>query len=113
MNRDTAAGKLDQIKGKVKQSVGEALGNKTLANSGAFDQVKGAVKEAWGNAKDAAHAVSDKTQNRANERHAEAGQHATDAAHDVREKIVATVQNVKSAVHAKTEAMRREHKRSA
>ena len=27
MNRDTAEGKFDQFKGKVKQSVGEAIGN--------------------------------------------------------------------------------------
>ena len=58
MNRDTAEGKFDQIKGKAKQSIGEAFGNDKLANSGAVDQVKGAAKEAWGNAKDAAQAVA-------------------------------------------------------
>ena len=42
MNRDIAAGKFDQVKGKVKQSVGEAVGNDRLANSGTVDQVKGA-----------------------------------------------------------------------
>ena len=40
MNRDTAEGKFDQVKGKMKQSVGEAFGNDKLANSGAADQVK-------------------------------------------------------------------------
>lgn len=42
MNRETVEGKFDQLKGKAKQSVGEAVGNSKLANSGAIDQVKGA-----------------------------------------------------------------------
>ena len=54
MNRDTAEGKFDQIKGKVKQSVGEAFGDHSLANSGAADQVKGAAKEGWACPSDAA-----------------------------------------------------------
>ena len=58
MNRDTVEGKFDQLKGKAKQSIGEALGNDKLANSGTVDQVKGAAKEVWGNAKDTFHAVA-------------------------------------------------------
>ena len=68
MNQDTAAGQFDQLKGKVKQAVGEAVGNDKLANSGAADQVKGAAKEAWGNTKDAAHAVADDVHARADPR---------------------------------------------
>ena len=102
MNRDTTEGKFDQLKGKVKQSVGEAIGNTKLANSGAADQVKGATKEAWGSAKDAARAVTDKA-------HAHAESHG----HDVRTKITSTAQNVKNAVNAKAEEIKAQHKRSA
>ncbi len=54
MNEDNAGGKFDQLKGKIKQGVGEAFGNDKLANEGAADQVKGNAKEAWGNVKDKA-----------------------------------------------------------
>ena len=109
MNRDTAAGKFDQLKGKAKQSVGEALGNQKLANSGAVDQVKGAVKEAWGNTKDAVHAVADDACAGAAAKHCEAKQKAADTAHDVRERITSTAQNVKNAVSTKAEAIQRKH----
>jgi len=113
MNRDTAAGKFDQLKGKAKQAVGEALGNDKLANSGAVDQVKGSVKEAWGNAKDAVHAVVGEAHACCATKHSEAKQDAADAAHDVRERITSTAQNVKNAVSEKAEAIQHEHKRTA
>ena len=53
MNSDQVSGKVDQIKGKVKQGIGEAVGNQRLANQGVVDQVKGSAKEVWGNVKDA------------------------------------------------------------
>jgi uncharacterized protein YjbJ (UPF0337 family) len=106
MNKNTAEGKFDQVKGKMKQSVGEAIGNDRLANSGAADQVKGAAKETWGNAKDAAKSVSDDAHARAEDQHAQTG-------HDVREKIVSTAQNVKNALSAKVDEIKRDHKRSA
>ena len=55
MNTDQVSGKFDQVKGKVKQGVGEALGNQKLANEGVVDQVKGSAKEVYGNVKDAVH----------------------------------------------------------
>ena len=53
MNTDQVSGKFDQVKGKVKQGVGEAVGNQKLANEGVVDQVKGSAKEVYGNVKDA------------------------------------------------------------
>ena len=46
----------DEIKGKVKQGVGEVVGDDRMANSGTADQVKGYTKQAWGDTKDAARA---------------------------------------------------------
>jgi len=57
MDKDQVSGKFDQAIGKVKESIGSAVGNDKLANEGVADQVKGAAKETWGNAKDAAHTV--------------------------------------------------------
>lgn len=45
MNKDQVTGKADQVAGKIKQSVGEAVGNENLANRGVADQVKGAAKK--------------------------------------------------------------------
>ena len=39
MNTDKVEGKFDQVAGKIKQSVGEAVGNDRLANSGVADQI--------------------------------------------------------------------------
>jgi uncharacterized protein YjbJ (UPF0337 family) len=109
MNTDTAQGKLDQLKGQVKQSVGEAVGNDKLANSGVADQVKGAAKEAWGNTKDAAQAVADDARAHAEIKHAEAREHG----HDLREKIASTAQNVKDAISEKAEEIKLKHEHLA
>lgn len=96
MNSDKAEGKFDQVKGKIKQTVGEAVGDNRLANSGTADQVKGHAEEAWGSAKDTAHTVANDAEARA---HTTADTHtAGSMAHDVREKIVSTARNVKEAV---------------
>jgi uncharacterized protein YjbJ (UPF0337 family) len=76
----TIKGKYDEVAGKVKQGVGEAVGNHKLANQGAAQQVKGHAEQAWGTVKEAA-----------SEHKAE---HADDA-HDIREKMTSTAQNVK------------------
>lgn len=109
MNTDIAEGKFDQLKGKAKQSVGEAIGNDRLANSGTIDQVKGAAKEAWGNAKDAAHSISSDAKGHVKADQAEAKLHASNAAHDVRERITSTAQNVKDSVSAKAEQIQHKH----
>jgi uncharacterized protein YjbJ (UPF0337 family) len=113
MNHDTAEGKFDQLKGKAKQSIGEAIGNDKLANSGALDQIKGAAKEAWGNTKDAVHAIADDARAHASEERAEESQHADQTAHDVRARLTSTAQNVKDAVSAKAEAIQRDHTHTA
>ena len=102
MNKNTTEGKFDQLKGKVKQSVGETVGNEKLANSGTADQVKGAAKEAFGNTQDAAKAVA-----------ADAHVHAEEHGHDIRSKIASTAQNVKDSISAKADKVKAEHKRSA
>jgi uncharacterized protein YjbJ (UPF0337 family) len=98
MNNSTVEGKFDQMKGKIKQAVGETTGNETLANSGAADQVKGAAKETWGNVKDAAEDVkrTNGTYPVETARPVAEDSHAT--AHDIREKIVESAQNAKDSI---------------
>jgi uncharacterized protein YjbJ (UPF0337 family) len=98
MNKDTASGKVDQIKGKVKQSVGEAVGNERLANAGAADQVKGAAKETWGQTKDAAKAAGDDAR-------------AKGIGNKVRQGVVDAAQNIKHAVTRETDKTKHEHGR--
>ena len=100
MNRDTASGKFDQMKGKAKQSVGEAVGNDRLANSGTADQVKGAAKEAWGSTKDAVRSATDDRSGRTMmDRDADTVTMRKESkAHDVREKITSTAKDMKDSV---------------
>ena len=65
MNKSTVEGVFDQAKGKVKQAVGEAMNNQSLANEGAGDQLKGHAKEAWGNVKDTARNIGNSDRVRA------------------------------------------------
>ena len=80
VSEHTIKGKYNEVAGKVKQGVGEAVGNHKLANEGTAQQLKGHAEQAWGTVKEAAadhKAEHEKT------------------AHDVREKMTSTAQNVK------------------
>ncbi|HTZ59763.1 MAG TPA: CsbD family protein [Acidobacteriaceae bacterium] len=93
MNKDQVTGKVEQVAGRVKQGVGEAIGNQRLANQGVADQVKGAAKETWGNVKDAA-AVT-------RERHEKEAQYQADTARaEVRQRI----EDVHDSVNEKIDA---------
>jgi uncharacterized protein YjbJ (UPF0337 family) len=109
MNSTTASGKIDQIKGQVKQSVGEAVGNEKLANSGAADQVKGAAKEAWGNTKDAANAVNRNVQSKDEIRVDSARDSAEHTGHNIRESVTNAAQHVKESINAHADKVKREH----
>jgi len=101
MNTDTVSGKVDQVKGAVKQSIGEATGNDRLANSGAADQIKGNAKEAFGNVKDAFKSESTDARANAEVNHADAKLHAEQADHNVRQGIVNASEKVKDFVSGK------------
>ncbi len=49
----------DDIKGKIKETTGELIGDERLANEGRADQAKGKVKDAAEDVKDAAGHVRD------------------------------------------------------
>ena len=57
--RDKASNKAQKLKGKVKEQVGSATGNKDLRNKGKSDQAKAGLKDAAENVKDAASNVKD------------------------------------------------------
>ena len=82
MDKDQVAGKFDQTIGKVKEKVGDAVGNQKLANEGVADQVKGSAKETWGNVKDAAHTTTDR---HTNDTDAAAGEHRSSFSEKVTE----------------------------
>lgn len=96
MNKDQVSGKFDQATGKVKEKVGETVGNQHLANEGLADQIKGAAKETWGNAKDVAH-------HNAEENRREAEQNASDA----RERVAHKAQDMKARVNERIEQHRK------
>jgi uncharacterized protein YjbJ (UPF0337 family) len=110
MNTEKVEGKFDQVAGKIKQSVGEAVGNQKLANAGAAEQIKGAAKETWGHAKDAANAVNNDTQTRASVEREGLKARTEEKAHDLREKITSTAQNVKNRMNEKLDNIKHEHR---
>ena len=96
MNKSTASGKFDQMKGKMKQGLGEAMDNDRMANSGTMDQVKGHAKEAWGDTKDAARsASSDIDRSRAEEKH------------DLRNKVTSSARDAKDAISDRADDFKR------
>lgn len=89
----TIKGKFDEVAGKVKQGVGEAFNDQSLANKGAGQEVKGHAEQAWGSVKEAAH-------DSAEDYKARKQPQAEGEAHDIREKITSTAQNVKEHIQA-------------
>ncbi|MGI8653795.1 MAG: CsbD family protein [Pyrinomonadaceae bacterium] len=50
-NKDEVEGKLDQAKGAIKETVGNAVGNKDMEDEGTADRASGNVQEGYGEAK--------------------------------------------------------------
>jgi len=106
---NTLKGKFDEVAGKVKQSVGEATHNDSLANKGTAQQVKGHAEQAWGSVKSAASDTAADARVHANESraiHENEGEHK---AHDVRESIASTAQNVKNKIQDSVDDYRAKH----
>jgi uncharacterized protein YjbJ (UPF0337 family) len=64
MNKDELDGKIDRLKGKIKETVGETTNDDRLRDEGIADQAEGNVKEGFGKARrkvgDALHDVAHK-----------------------------------------------------
>jgi uncharacterized protein YjbJ (UPF0337 family) len=64
MNKDELNGKVDRLKGNVKQGVGDATGNERMHDEGVADEAAGNVEEGFGKARrkvgDALHDVAHK-----------------------------------------------------
>ena len=64
MNKDELNGKVDQLKGKIKEHVGNATDDDQLRGEGVADQAAGKVEEGFGKARrkvgDALHEVAHK-----------------------------------------------------
>lgn len=52
MNIDTIAGEGTDLKGRVKESVGRAIGDSSLQSEGGADQVAGNARKAFGGVRD-------------------------------------------------------------
>ncbi len=49
MDKKNLEGGVDNLKGRVKETVGEATGDRELEGEGKLDQLKGKIKDAAGN----------------------------------------------------------------
>lgn len=52
MNKDQIKGRGNEAKGKVKEVVGRAVGNKEMETKGAVEKTKGKVQSAYGDVKE-------------------------------------------------------------
>ena len=95
MNKEQISGKFDQAAGKLKQKLGESIGNQKTANEGVAEQIKGAAKETWGHVKDTANEANKTAQARQN---AEGDR--------VRENVSSATQNVKDRIDSKLDQLR-------
>jgi uncharacterized protein YjbJ (UPF0337 family) len=111
MNKDTVSGKFDQAAGKVKEKVGETVGNQKMANAGVADQVKGAAKETWGKTKDTAAEVNDASRIKAQREGTAFNQRTEGTAHNLREDITSTTQNIKNKINNKLDGVKHDHQR--
>jgi uncharacterized protein YjbJ (UPF0337 family) len=109
MNTEKIEGKFDQVAGKIKQGVGEAVGNQKLANAGAAEQIKGAAKETWGHAKDAANTVNDERRARTQVEGENLKMRTEEKAHEMRDKITSTAQNIKNKMNDKFDDIKQKH----
>jgi uncharacterized protein YjbJ (UPF0337 family) len=50
-NKDEMEGKYEQVKGSVKEGLGNATGDEELRSEGSADKLKGDVQEGWGGTK--------------------------------------------------------------
>jgi uncharacterized protein YjbJ (UPF0337 family) len=53
MDKDRIEGSAQQLKGKIKETAGKAMGDKKLENDGRGEQIKGKLQNAIGGLKDA------------------------------------------------------------
>ena len=53
MNKEQVTGKLDELKGKAKEKIGEITNNPDTEAEGLVDQGKGKLKQAYGDVKEA------------------------------------------------------------
>jgi uncharacterized protein YjbJ (UPF0337 family) len=51
MNRDELDGKVDKVKGRVKQATGDLANDERLHDEGVADEAKGEVKDQFGRAR--------------------------------------------------------------
>lgn len=69
-NNDEVEGKFDQVKGKVKQGVGDLTGDDRMRAEGEVDEASGETQETWGKVKrgvgDTVDAVGDAISNAGN-----------------------------------------------
>lgn len=53
MEKEHVTGKIDELKGKAKQTIGNATNNPNMQDEGVLDEAKGKVKQGYGDLKDA------------------------------------------------------------
>ena len=61
-NKDEIKGKGKRMKGKIKDKVGEVIGNRELEAEGEAERIEGAVQESVGRARRKAHEIMERVE---------------------------------------------------
>ena len=99
MNQENVSGKFDQVAGKFKQGLGEAIGNEKLANEGAAQEIKGHAKEAWGNVKDTAKDLGNSAHAKTDAHIEEAKLDAHRSGDNLRDKVTSAAEHAKDSIN--------------
>lgn len=60
MNKDQVKGRVEEVKGNVKEATGKAVGNRDLQAEGTVDKAAGKVQKNYGDAKEKVKGAIDK-----------------------------------------------------
>lgn len=64
MNKDQIKGRVEETKGKIKESTGHAIGNPDMEDRGTAEKITGKVQKSYGDAKERLKDEIDDTQDR-------------------------------------------------
>lgn len=120
MNKHTVSGKIDQTAGRIKEKVGDVIGNQKLANAGIAEQIKGIAKQTYGNVQDTAKATARHAQVHLQSHKDDLRRYSNEKSKELREGIRETAESLQKKVNntldnfqEKQKELTKQQKRSA
>ncbi|MHB1022151.1 MAG: CsbD family protein [Acidobacteriaceae bacterium] len=113
MNKHTVRGKIDQTAGRIKEKVGDALGNQKLANAGVAEQIKGIAQQTYGNVQDTIKATTKHAQAQLQSHKNDMHHYSNEKSKEVRGNIRETVEGAQKKVNTTLDNFKEKQKQLA